>query len=243
MYGNYTFVNPVLAKHYGMPGVDRATPNTWVRVDDADRYGRGGLLPMAVFPDAELAGPADQSGEARLLGGAAGAGRGDSAAAAGGAGIADRRSEIGSARARHAGATSREPGLRLVPCALRLLRPGVRRLRPGGRCPDEGSGGPARRYARCTFPGGSQGTGLKALQTYIREHRQNRFLDNFSRKLLAYALNRSLLLSDEPLVERMKPSWRPTVSLQFAGRDHRHQPAVSEPARFRNAPETSVPQL
>ena len=57
------------------------------------RYGRGGLLPMAVFLTQNSPGSADQSGEARLLGGAAGAGRDDSAAAAGGSGIAARRSE------------------------------------------------------------------------------------------------------------------------------------------------------
>ena len=39
---------------------------------------------------------------------------------------------------------------------------------------------------------------------YIREHRQNEYLDNLSRKLLAYALNRSLQLSDELTVERME---------------------------------------
>src|SRR5205807_8780848 len=48
LYGNYTFVNSVLAKHYGIPGVN-GDANTWVRVDDVSRYGRGGLLPMAVF--------------------------------------------------------------------------------------------------------------------------------------------------------------------------------------------------
>ncbi len=48
LYGNYTFVNPVLAKHYGMPEV-KGNQDTWVRVDDAARYQRGGLLPMAVF--------------------------------------------------------------------------------------------------------------------------------------------------------------------------------------------------
>ena len=48
LYGNYTFVNPVLAKHYGMPEVT-GDADRWVRVDDANLYGRGGLLPMAVF--------------------------------------------------------------------------------------------------------------------------------------------------------------------------------------------------
>jgi hypothetical protein len=42
------------------------------------------------------------------------------------------------------------------------------------------------------------------VQTYIREHRQKDFLDNLSRKVLGYALSRSLLLSDEPTVQRME---------------------------------------
>jgi len=48
IYGNYTFVNPVLAKHYGISGIE-GKPDEWVRIDDAGKYGRGGLLPMAVF--------------------------------------------------------------------------------------------------------------------------------------------------------------------------------------------------
>ena len=47
-------------------------PDEWVRVDDARRYGRGGLLPMAVFLTSELAGLADQPGEARATGSSAG---------------------------------------------------------------------------------------------------------------------------------------------------------------------------
>jgi hypothetical protein len=84
VYGDYTFVNPVLAQHYGMPGVT-GDSNNWVRVDDAGSYGRGGLLPMAVFPDAELAGTQNESGEARKLGGAESAGNQNPATAASGA--------------------------------------------------------------------------------------------------------------------------------------------------------------
>ena len=52
---------------------------------------------------------------------------------------------------------------------------------------------------RATFPGGSEGTGLDGLRQYLREHRQQDFVDNLCRKLLAYALGRSLIPSDEPL--------------------------------------------
>jgi hypothetical protein len=54
------------------------------------------------------------------------------------------------------------------------------------------------------YPGGKTLDGLAGLQTFIREHRQQQFVANISRKLLAYALNRSLQLSDEPLIERMQ---------------------------------------
>jgi hypothetical protein len=55
-----------------------------------------------------------------------------------------------------------------------------------------------------SFPNGLQGDGFQAIEEYIREHRQNDFLDNVSRKLLSYALNRSLMLSDDPVIEQMK---------------------------------------
>ena len=56
---------------------------------------------------------------------------------------------------------------------------------------------------QASFPGGGEGKGLSGLQAYIRAKREKDFLDNFSRKLLVYALGRSPLLSDEPLIQRM----------------------------------------
>ena len=72
--------------------------------------------------------------------------------------------------------------------------------------------------ASATFPGGVEGVGLKGLQTFIQGHRQDNFLDNLSRKLLAYALNRSLQLSDESLVDQMKA--------RLASDDYRFQALV-----------------
>src|SRR5207253_2547833 len=39
LYGDYTFVNAPLAKHYDIPAVSGAA-DAWVRVDHADQYGR-----------------------------------------------------------------------------------------------------------------------------------------------------------------------------------------------------------
>jgi hypothetical protein len=58
--------------------------------------------------------------------------------------------------------------------------------------------------AKASFPGGSEGTGLEGVRAYIRENRQNQFLDSFEHKLLVYALNRSLQLSDELVIERIQ---------------------------------------
>jgi hypothetical protein len=53
---------------------------------------------------------------------------------------------------------------------------------------------------RATFPGGSEGDGLKGVRDYIKAHREKDFVHNFSSKMLAYALGRSLMITDEPLL-------------------------------------------
>ncbi|HEY2880960.1 MAG TPA: DUF1588 domain-containing protein [Pirellulales bacterium] len=54
------------------------------------------------------------------------------------------------------------------------------------------------------FPGGSEGTGLKGLQDYVREKRQDDFLDNLCRKLLAYSLGRTLIPADDLVLHTMR---------------------------------------
>src|SRR6185312_8631533 len=55
-----------------------------------------------------------------------------------------------------------------------------------------------------TFPGGSQGAGLEGLQSYIHTHREKDFVNNLSEKMLVYALGRSPVLSDEPLLDQAR---------------------------------------
>jgi hypothetical protein len=57
---------------------------------------------------------------------------------------------------------------------------------------------------RVAFPGGSEGDGVSGLRDYLRKHRRDAFLDTLCRKLLAYGLGRSLVLSDEPTVAAMR---------------------------------------
>jgi hypothetical protein len=197
-----TFVNPVLAKHYGMPGM-AGGPNDWVRIADATPYERGGLLPMAAFltknapglrtspvkrgywvaknvlgdriapPPPEV--PELPTDEAKL----------DLPLRE----MLAKHREDPSCSACHA----RFDALGLVFEGFDPV--GDRRQKDlGGRPVD----------TRATFPGGSEGSGLAGLRQYLRDTRQEDFVDNLSRKLLAYALNRSLMVSDDPLIHAME---------------------------------------
>ena len=55
-----------------------------------------------------------------------------------------------------------------------------------------------------TFPDGSSGSGLEGLRAFMRARGQGQFVDNLCRELLVYALGRSLLRSDEPLLAEMR---------------------------------------
>jgi len=202
LYGNYTFVNPQLAKFYGMPDVS-GDPDTWVRVDNADKYGRGGILPMAVFMTQYSPGlrtspvkrgnwvvqkvlgirvpppppvvpelPSDESKTDLPI-----------------------RAMLEQHRKNPfcAGCHQRFDSFGLV----------FEGYGPVGNArATDMAGRPVDNSA--TFPGGVEATGVAGLRTFIRDHRQDRYIENLSRKVLVYALNRSLQLSDESLVDKMK---------------------------------------
>ena len=199
LYGKQTFVNPVLAKHYGIP----AKAVGWTRIDDATEYQRGGLLPMAVFLTNSSPGlrtspvkrgfwmvhrvlgetipppppvvpelPQDEAKTELPL-----------------------REVLAQHRANPvcAGCHARFDHFGLVFEGYGPV--GEARAKDlAGRPID----------ASANFPGGTQGTGLEGVKTYIHEHREKDFVDVMARKLVAYALNRSLQLSDDALVDRMK---------------------------------------
>jgi hypothetical protein len=202
LYAKYTFVNPALARHYRMPKM-AGNQDTWVRVDNADQYQRGGLLPMAVFLTQNSPGlrtsPVKRGNWTvqRILG------------------------EI------------IPPPLPVVPelpsdeaKSDLPIRDMLAKHRENPVCATchvkfdsfglafEGYGpvGDARTKdlagrpvdTAVTYPGGVQGTGLAGLQKFIRENRQQEFVNNVVHKLLAYALNRSLQLSDESVIEPME---------------------------------------
>ena len=201
LYANYTFANPILAKHYGMPPVKGAA-DEWVRVENAREYQRGGLLPMAAFLTQNSPG------------------------------LRTSPVKRGYWVARRVLGEVIPPPPPTVPelpkdeAQLDMpLRDVLAKHRNNAACSGcharfdsfgltfEGYGPVGETRAKdlaghavdtnATFPGGSQGAGLEGLQRYIRANREKDFVDNLCRKMLVYALGRSLMLSDEPLIQRM----------------------------------------
>jgi hypothetical protein len=54
------------------------------------------------------------------------------------------------------------------------------------------------------FPDGKERDGVEGLRAYLRDRRQEEFVENLCRKLFAYALGRSLLPSDQEALGRMR---------------------------------------
>jgi hypothetical protein len=216
LYARDTFVNPILARHYGIPtGGD--DPSIWVRVTDADRYGRGGLLPMAVFLTKNAPGlrtspvkrgywvaknvlgeqipppppvvpqlPADEAKMDLPL-----------------------RQMLEQHRANPSCAA----------CHARFDSFGLafETFDPVGRPRTSDLAGHTV-DARATFPGGIEGEGLQGIRQYIRDHREHDFVRGFAGKLSAYAFGRSLGLSDELLIQE--------IISKLAGDDYRFETVI-----------------
>jgi Protein of unknown function (DUF1592)/Protein of unknown function (DUF1588)/Protein of unknown function (DUF1587)/Protein of unknown function (DUF1585)/Protein of unknown function (DUF1595) len=202
LYGNYTFVNRVLAEHYGIPATSDGA-DEWFRVQDARSYGRGGLLPMAVFLTQNAPGLRTSPVKRgywvarRVLGevipppppAVPELPRDESKSDLPVRDLLARHRENPACASCH----SRFDSLGL---AFEGYGPvGERRTEDlAGRSVD----------VRATFPGGSQGDGLDGLQSYIRARREKDFLNNLCEKMLVYALGRSPMISDEPLLDAMR---------------------------------------
>lgn len=202
IYGKDTFVNSPLALFYGMTNVT-TQPGEWAHVADATPYGRGGLLPMAVFLTKNAPGLRTSPVKRgywvvrRVLG-----------------------EQIPPPPAvvpelphdeakmdlplREMLAKHREDPT-CAACHARFDSFGLvfegygpvgnrRTLDLAGRTVDDSA----------EFPDGTPEKGVTGLRDYIHAHREKDFVDNLCRKMLAYGLGRTLILSDEPTVEAME---------------------------------------
>jgi hypothetical protein len=205
LYGKYTFVNRVLAHHYGMTDA-RIKPGEWVRIDDARPFGRGGILPMAVFLTRNS--PGLRTSPVK---------RGNWVA----------RQVLGEVIPPPPAVVPELPADEAkmdLPLRQMLAQhrknpvcAGCHQRFDGFGLTFEGYGpiGERRKQdlagrpvdAQAEFPGGGEGKGLDGLVDYMRAHRENDYVDNLCRKVLVYALGRGLQLSDEPLVEQMRSAF------------------------------------
>lgn len=211
---DHTFVNATLAKHYGIPIAElrlrdssdtAAETNTqWARVNNVGQKGRGGLLPMSVFLTLNAPGLRTSPVKRgywvvrRLLG------ERIPAPPPNVPDLPDDESKLGQLTLREALARHREHKS-CAGCHDRFDSIGLafEGFGPIGERRDKDLGGrPVDTTA--TFPGGSRGDGVNDLRSYLRNHRQDDFLENLCRKMLSYALGRSLILSDDLLVDEIR---------------------------------------
>ena len=196
-----TIVNGQLAKHYNLPHA--GPPDAWVEIPDATPWNRGGLLTMGVFLTANSPGLRTSPVKRgywvarRLLGEqipppppvVPELPRDEQATG---------ELTIPQLLARHrehracAGCHQRFDALGVVFEGYGPV--GEHRLQ-------DLAGRPVQ--TRVEFPDGHEREGVAGLRAYLATERRGDFVASFNRRLLAYALGRSLLLSDEPLLEEL----------------------------------------
>jgi mono/diheme cytochrome c family protein len=201
--GERTQVNRVLAAHYGMHELT-IEGDEWVEVPNAQQYGRGGVLPMAVFMTKNAPGLRTSPVKRgywvvkRLLG------EHIPAPPPNVPELPADETQLGELTLRETLAKHREHAS-CAGCHNRIDSIGLvfegfgpigeqRQVDLGGRPVD----------AAATLPDGSQCNGLDDLRVYLQKQRSLDFVNNFNRKLLSYALGRSLQLSDQRLLNEMR---------------------------------------
>ena len=204
LYGEHTFVDATLARHYEIDFPSDVDELQWVRIENANRYGRGGILPMAVFMTKNSPGLRTSPVKRgfwvvrQLLG------THIPAPPPNVPDLPEDESQLGELTLRQVLEKHRDH----VSCA------GCHQKFDSFGLAFEGYGpiGELRKHdlagnsiqISADFPDGSVRQGLSGLKSYLREHRQDDFDETLCRKLLVFALGRSLILSDEPLIEKMK---------------------------------------
>ena len=203
LYGKHTFVNATLAKHYEMTDVKTPPDGGWVRVDNADHYGRGGLLPMAVFLTRNSPGLRTSPVKRgywvvrRVLG------EYIPPPPATVPELPKDESKLGEMTLRQALVKHRENPA-CASCHARFDSYGLvfegygpigeRRAKDLGGKPVD---------TKAPFPGGQECSGVEGLQAFVSRQRHKDFVDNLDHKLFSYALGRSLQASDDATLAKI----------------------------------------
>jgi hypothetical protein len=198
---NHTFVNGPLARHYGMAVDTGGKPDSWTRVDGVRDHGRGGILGFA----ATLAKHSGASRTSPIL-------RGTwlSEVILGEKlpvppkgvpvlpeeapqGLTERQlTERHSSDERCAGCHRRIDPFGFALEGFDAI--GMARTRDAAGLAIE---------THALLPDGTSVTGLDGLRNYLLNTRRDDFLRQFCRKLIGYALGRTTMISDRPLIDQM----------------------------------------
>ena len=203
LYSNRTFVNKALARHYGIAWEDDRNSNEWIAVEDADRYGRGGVLPMAVFMTKHSPGLRTSPVKRgywvvrQLLGTPIPPPPPDVPD------LPEDESMLGGLTLRQVLEKHREhPSCSACHEKFDSFGLVFESFGPTGQFRKRDLGGnPVDTTAN--FPDGLDRQGLAGLREYLRSGRENDFVKTLCEKLLTYGLGRSLILSDQPLVDSL----------------------------------------
>lgn len=210
---DYTFLNDQLAAHYAIPGVEGPA---WRRVDGVSQFGRGGVLTLA----ATLA---KQSGASRtspilrgawisevILGEKLPRPPKDVPVLADE--LPDGLTERQLTERHSSDASCAKCHARIDPFGFSLEH-----FDAIGRYRDRDAADLAIN-AEAVLPDGSRVAGHNDLKRYLLTNRRDAFVRQFTRKLLGYALGRSVQLSDEPLLD--------TISTALSADGYRAQIAI-----------------
>jgi mono/diheme cytochrome c family protein len=215
LYGSDTFVNRPLARHYGMPEPPSTSPlpsgergrgegEDWVHIEDARRYGRGGLLPMAVFLTKNAPGLRTSPVKRgywvvrRLLGEVIPPPPPTVPE------LPKDEANLGELTLPQVLARHREDPS-CAGCHRRFDSVGLvfEGFGPIGERRTKDLGGRTVQTV-AAFPDGKDRDGVEGLREYLHDVRQRDFIDNLCGKLFAYALGRGLLPSDKKALDEMR---------------------------------------
>lgn len=196
---NHTFVDAPLAAHYGIP----IKGNEWQRVDELKTHGRGGILTLA----ATLSKQSGASRTSPIL-------RGNwvSEVLLGERLPRPPKDVPSLPEEAPEGLTERQlierhsSDERCSGCH--------RRIDPIGFALEgfDPIGSARKRDTNTTLADGTAINGIDGLRTYLAETRRDDFLRQFSRKLLGYALGRSIQLSDKPFLDQILSRKSPRIA-------------------------------
>jgi hypothetical protein len=207
LFGDYTYVNRLLASHYGMPQPSGAA-DRWVRVDNANRYRRGGLLPMAVFLTQSSPGQRTSPVKRGYWVARNVLGQYIPAPPPNVPAIPSNEADLGNLTLAQTMARHREdPNCASCHATFDFFGLAYEGYGPVGERRERDLGG---RTVQTTteFPDGVQRSDVSGVLEYVRAKRQQDFVDNLSRRLVSYGLGRGVMLSDRRLLEQMQAALR-----------------------------------